>query len=279
MILLVLVIVVGPQRLPEYAQKLGQLVRQARVALDNAKTQIADEVGPEFGDLDLSDLDPRQYDPRKIVRDALGEDLASIRRDLTSPITSVVETAKATSNAAVKAAGTATASAGRTSASRAADKKAADERKAEEVRAASERQKAAAAQDLGDKEDTEAEQAVAEAEAVTAKVPRARAVDSDLAEPVAVVDVEAGPAGGQLAQQTQESTATAEEREEPEQESPEGEHPASDVAAAAVLATVLPAAPSAPDGRVRPLSPRDIVRAANSAARTRTEALQVPAAD
>ena len=55
-LLLVLVIVIGPQRLPEYAQKLGQLVRQGRVLLDNAKTQIAEEVGPELGDLSLADL-------------------------------------------------------------------------------------------------------------------------------------------------------------------------------------------------------------------------------
>ena len=73
-LLLVLVIVIGPQRLPEYAQKLGQLVRQGRVLLDNAKTQIAEEVGPELGDLSLADLDPRQYDPRRIIRDGVIEE-------------------------------------------------------------------------------------------------------------------------------------------------------------------------------------------------------------
>ncbi len=71
-IVLVAVIVVGPQRLPEYTRKLTQMVRQLRVFLDNARSQIAEEVGPEMADLDLSSLDPRQYDPRKIVRDALG---------------------------------------------------------------------------------------------------------------------------------------------------------------------------------------------------------------
>ena len=97
-LLLVIVIVVGPQRLPEYTSKLTQLVRQLRLFIDNAKEQIAEEVGPELGDLSLKDLDPRNYDPRKIVRDALGEDLDAIRRDLTSPIESVLSTVKKNSD-------------------------------------------------------------------------------------------------------------------------------------------------------------------------------------
>ena len=85
-IVLVAVVVVGPQRLPEYTRKLTQMVRQLRVFLDNARSQIAEEVGPEMADLDLSSLDPRQYDPRKIVRDALGEDIDAIREDLAPPL-------------------------------------------------------------------------------------------------------------------------------------------------------------------------------------------------
>ena len=91
-IVLVAVIVVGPQRLPEYARKLTQAVRRLRVFLDDAKEQIAEEVGPELADLNLSDLNPRNYDPRKIVRDALGEDLDAIRRDLASPFQSAART-------------------------------------------------------------------------------------------------------------------------------------------------------------------------------------------
>ncbi len=93
-IILVAVIVVGPQRLPEYTRKLTQMVRQLRVFLDNARSQIAEEVGPEMADLDLSSLDPRQYDPRKIVRDALGEDIDAIREDLAHPFRSVGSAAK-----------------------------------------------------------------------------------------------------------------------------------------------------------------------------------------
>ena len=100
---LVAVIVVGPQRLPEYTRKLTQMVRQLRVFLDNARSQIAEEVGPEMADLDLSSLDPRQYDPRKIVRDALGEDIDAIREDLAHPFRSVGSAAKEMSDDAAQA--------------------------------------------------------------------------------------------------------------------------------------------------------------------------------
>ena len=98
-IILVVVIVVGPQRLPEYARKLTQAVRRLRVFLDDAKEQIAEEVGPELADLNLTDLDPRNYDPRKIVRDALGEDLDAIRKDLATPFQSVAKEARETADA------------------------------------------------------------------------------------------------------------------------------------------------------------------------------------
>ncbi len=102
-LLLVVIVVVGPRRLPEYTRRLTQLVRRLRLFLDNAKEQIAQEVGPELGELNLEDLNPRNYDPRKIVRDALGEDLDAIRRDLSSPFQSAVSTAERAGDEAVAA--------------------------------------------------------------------------------------------------------------------------------------------------------------------------------
>ncbi len=65
------VIVLGPERLPEYAAKLGRFVRQAKQMAERAKSQLKDEMGPEFSDIDWRAYDPRQYDPRRIVREAL----------------------------------------------------------------------------------------------------------------------------------------------------------------------------------------------------------------
>ncbi|MET1019756.1 MAG: Sec-independent protein translocase TatB, partial [Microterricola sp.] len=35
---------------------------------------MRDEMGPEFDDVDWKKLDPRQYDPRRIIREALTDD-------------------------------------------------------------------------------------------------------------------------------------------------------------------------------------------------------------
>lgn len=68
---LLAIVILGPERLPDYAAKFGRFVRQARTMADRARQQLKDEMGPEFSDVDWSAYDPRQYDPRKIVRDAL----------------------------------------------------------------------------------------------------------------------------------------------------------------------------------------------------------------
>ena len=223
-LLIVLVVVIGPQRLPEYTRKLTQMVRQLRVYLENAKAQIAQEVGPELADLNLQDLNPRNYDPRKIVREALGEDLDAIRRDLANPFQSAVSTIKESSDEAVSAA-----------------------RGGEPSKPLS--------QMIEDKKQ----------EALAAK---------SAAAPVA-----SAPAG-QTGQAAQEDKAEdLEEAEEVREAAP---------AEPTAQAAPEPAGPAAPSGavpsslvtgdaqpvaaRIRPVSPRDIVRAARSAARTRPEA-------
>ncbi|ARJ05700.1 hypothetical protein GCM10010988_08210 [Cnuibacter physcomitrellae] len=69
--------VIGPQRLPEYAARLAGFVRQLRGMADGAKERMREEMGPEFDEVDWKKLDPRQYDPRRIIRDALLEEPGS----------------------------------------------------------------------------------------------------------------------------------------------------------------------------------------------------------
>lgn len=67
--------VLGPERLPQYAKQLANLIKSVRRMAEGAKDQLASELGPEYQDLDWKKLDPRQYDPRRIIREALVEDL------------------------------------------------------------------------------------------------------------------------------------------------------------------------------------------------------------
>lgn len=66
--------IIGPDRLPAAAEKLRELVRWARGATSDAKERMREEMGEEFDEVDWRKLDPRQYDPRRIIRDALLEE-------------------------------------------------------------------------------------------------------------------------------------------------------------------------------------------------------------
>ncbi|WP_146361324.1 Sec-independent protein translocase TatB [Arthrobacter yangruifuii] len=72
---LIAVVILGPERLPEYASQLARLVREVRRMASGAREQLREEVGPEIDEVDWRKLDPRQYDPRRIIKEALLDDV------------------------------------------------------------------------------------------------------------------------------------------------------------------------------------------------------------
>ena len=294
-IILVAVIVVGPQRLPEYTRKLTQMVRQLRVFLDNARSQIAEEVGPEMADLDLSSLDPRQYDPRKIVRDALGEDIDAIREDLAHPFRSVGSTAKEISDAAAQAVNDVVKQDRAKSLSKQIESKRAEQLTENDTEAAENAESSQSSESTQDSEGAE--------QSAGSTPPRGVLQQADDTEP----EVQSEPAESvESADPTDGSDETepekAEETKDTERsegaEQSEDNEDAGQAESAEPLAKPGPVevptslvepqtAASGEDSgdastagddsrtRVRPLSPRDIVRAANAAARTRAEAARV----
>lgn len=78
--------VLGPERLPEYAAKLARAVRGLRDLAEGAKSQLKEEMGPAFEDVNWRQLDPRQYDPRRIVREALSTPDADKARSSPTPV-------------------------------------------------------------------------------------------------------------------------------------------------------------------------------------------------
>jgi sec-independent protein translocase protein TatB len=73
---------IGPQRLPALAASLGRLVRYLRQLADGAKRRVREEMGDDFDAVDWKQLDPRQYDPRRIIRGAFVDDLTSDERSV-----------------------------------------------------------------------------------------------------------------------------------------------------------------------------------------------------
>ena len=64
----VAVLVFGPDKLPDFARQAGRLVRTMRSFAHQAR----DELGPEYADLNLRDLDPRSI-VKKHIYDAMND--------------------------------------------------------------------------------------------------------------------------------------------------------------------------------------------------------------
>ena len=75
-IALVAVIVLGPDRLPDLARQAAQLLHRVRGMANNARDELRSELGPEYADLQLRDLDPRA-----IVRKHITEAMADVERE------------------------------------------------------------------------------------------------------------------------------------------------------------------------------------------------------
>ena len=66
------VLVFGPDKLPELARQAGQIARQLRRFATNARDELRAELGPEYADLELTDLDPRAI-VRRHIAEAMAE--------------------------------------------------------------------------------------------------------------------------------------------------------------------------------------------------------------
>jgi sec-independent protein translocase protein TatB len=71
-IALVAVLVFGPDKLPDLARQAGSLLHRAKRFADAARDELRDELGPEYADLELRDLDPRTI-VRKHIIEAMNE--------------------------------------------------------------------------------------------------------------------------------------------------------------------------------------------------------------
>ena len=72
-IVVVAIVVFGPDRLPDFARQAGRMVRQVRKFTESARDEIREELGPEFSDFELTDLDPRRA-VRKYINEVWDEE-------------------------------------------------------------------------------------------------------------------------------------------------------------------------------------------------------------
>ena len=72
-IAVIAILVFGPDKLPDPARQAGRMARQVRRMANNARDELREELGPEYADLELRDLDPRQI-VRRHIAEAMEDD-------------------------------------------------------------------------------------------------------------------------------------------------------------------------------------------------------------
>lgn len=90
-------LILGPRRLPDYARSLARFTRSARERWENSRETIEQDLGVSLQSASWERLDPRRYDPRRIIRDALRE--PTLAPDHTTPVAAEI----AASDTAVEA--------------------------------------------------------------------------------------------------------------------------------------------------------------------------------
>lgn len=68
-LLVVALLVFGPDKLPGMVRDAAQLLRQLRGMAKSARSQIKTELGPEFSDFDLDSLNPKTFVRKNLFED------------------------------------------------------------------------------------------------------------------------------------------------------------------------------------------------------------------
>ena len=102
LLLVLAIILFGPERLPDLARKAARVLRYLRTVAGSAQQQLSKELGPEFENLDFRDLNPKAFvqkhlldDVEPIIADVksevadLGKTIQSASVDTSEPMNSV----------------------------------------------------------------------------------------------------------------------------------------------------------------------------------------------
>ena len=75
------VILFGPEKLPELSRKAARILSYLRRVGNDARGQLRQELGPEFDDIRLSDLNPKNLVTRHLLSE---EEVREVRTELES---------------------------------------------------------------------------------------------------------------------------------------------------------------------------------------------------
>ena len=61
LLILLALLIFGPDQLPKAAQQIGRVLRQLRTMANSASNDIKEGLGPEYKDFDVQDLNPKRF--------------------------------------------------------------------------------------------------------------------------------------------------------------------------------------------------------------------------
>lgn len=92
LILVLGVVMFGPERLPEYSRKAARVFIYLRGIANNAKSTLRTELGPDYSDLELRDLNPKTFIAKHMREEVAALDEA--RRELQAAEASLKQTTR-----------------------------------------------------------------------------------------------------------------------------------------------------------------------------------------
>jgi sec-independent protein translocase protein TatB len=91
LLLVLSVVLFGPDKLPHAAASAARLLKQVRAFSESAHEQVRDHLGPEVAELDLRDLDPRTLVREHLLSEI--DEVRDLRRDLDHDLATTTTTA------------------------------------------------------------------------------------------------------------------------------------------------------------------------------------------
>jgi sec-independent protein translocase protein TatB len=92
-------IIFGPDRLPAMAAQAGRALREVRKLLDGARSELQENLGPEFKQLDITDLNPKTFVRKHLMDEIAGDGvLVNAFKDVRSAATETVRAANGAAN-------------------------------------------------------------------------------------------------------------------------------------------------------------------------------------
>jgi sec-independent protein translocase protein TatB len=82
-LIVIAVILFGPEKLPEFARKAARVVRYLRNMAGNAQEQLSKELGPGFEDVDVRDLNPKTFIQKHLLDD-VEPVIADVKKEITT---------------------------------------------------------------------------------------------------------------------------------------------------------------------------------------------------